>query len=128
MKKPLNEYRVRVVKQVVGETYIEANSLQEAELVADRMDSNDIRWDDEEWPELDVELVREGKHSVLQTIPLVLHYLYDRAQSDAGTLDEKEMHKAAQEAWVAFVNTPAAYDMLKAQLEQYGPFAPKEDA
>ena len=61
MKKPLNEYRVRVVKQVVGEAYIEASNLQEAELVADRMDSDDIRWDDEEWPELDVELVREGK-------------------------------------------------------------------
>ena len=122
MKKPMNLYTVRIVKQQVGEITIEAESEYEAERKVDAMDGDDINWDDEEWPDTDVELWKEGKWSLIYVVPYALEYLQEMAEH--GDPSTKLLHEGLKKAWTEFRDNPKAADMLRAQEDQYGPFAP----
>ena len=123
MKKPLNQYTVRVVKQQVGEITIEAENERDVERKLDVMDDDDIQWsDDRAWPDIDIELWKEGKWSLILIVPEVLNHLKtvtERASTDPYV---KLLHDGLKEAWTEFRNNYKATDMLRAQEDQYGPF------
>lgn len=123
MEKPKNQYEVRIVSQKTAVIWIEADSENEAQNQIDNMSGNDVNWDSEEWPEVDIELCRTGKWSLLLVVPKVLQYFRERINADK----VKPLHDGLEEAWAEFRNNYKATDMLRAQEEQYGPFEPKDD-
>ena len=128
MKKPLNQYTVRVVKQQTGEVTIDAESEYDVQLKLDVMDDDDIQWSDREWPDIDIELWKEGKWSLILIVPEVLNHLKTMMEHPATDNYVKLLHDGLKEAWTEFLNNPKAADMLRAQEDQYGPFEPKEEA
>ena len=125
MKKPKNQYEVRIVSQKTAVMWIEADSENEVQNQIDNMSSDDVNWDSEEWPEVDIELCRTGKWSLLLVVPAVLKYLKECSFNESKEV--MTLHSGLSEAWSEWRNNYKATDILRSQEDQYGIFEPKDD-